>query len=72
MKKLPTGKKIRGNGESWHKHLRPAGKHRANKGTRKALKGSEEPWANLPARLAELQKTPMLHVLGADLIDDTR
>ncbi len=38
MKKLSTGKKIRGSGESWHKHLRPDGKRRANKGTRKALK----------------------------------
>ena len=38
MKRVETGKQIRGSGDSWSKHLRPDGKRRANKGTRKALK----------------------------------
>jgi hypothetical protein len=50
--------------------LRPAGKRRANKGTRKALKCAESPWANLPTRLAELQETPMLPVPAPILIGD--
>lgn len=39
MKKTyPTGRKIAGSGDSRAVHLRKAGKRRANKGTRKALR----------------------------------
>ncbi len=37
-KQLPTTKKARSM-TAYHKHLRPEGKRRANKGTRRALRG---------------------------------
>lgn len=45
MKKTcPTGKKIAGSGDSRAVHLRKAGKRRANKGTRKALRSEAAAW----------------------------